>query len=71
MGSCSGRAEPTLSSVPEPAPGARQLAARGYAVTVDGSFGPSTESAVKSFQTSKGLTADGIVGPNTWLALES
>ncbi|GGK17848.1 hypothetical protein GCM10008955_09130 [Deinococcus malanensis] len=48
-----------------------QLAARGYAVTVDGLFGAGTESAVRSFQSSRGLTSDGIVGPNTWHALES
>lgn len=35
----------------------------------DGIFGPGTEAAVKSFQTSKGLTADGIVGENTWSKL--
>ncbi|HWG89228.1 MAG TPA: penicillin-insensitive murein endopeptidase [Candidatus Thermoplasmatota archaeon] len=39
---------------------------RGYSVSVDGIFGSGTESAVKSFQTNNGLTADGIVGPNTW-----
>ena len=42
------------------------LRARNHPVAVDGDFGPMTESAVKAFQQSKGLTADGIVGPNTW-----
>lgn len=37
----------------------------------DGSFGAKTEAAVKAFQKSKGLTADGIVGPSTWAALEA
>ena len=32
----------------------------------DGDFGPNTESAVKAFQTHKGLDPDGIVGPLTW-----
>jgi putative chitinase len=31
-----------------------------------GKFGPKTEAAVKSWQSSNGLTADGIVGPQTW-----
>lgn len=38
---------------------------------VDGIFGKETQAAVKKFQASKGLTADGIVGPNTRLALMS
>jgi peptidoglycan hydrolase-like protein with peptidoglycan-binding domain len=43
------------------------LQARGYNnVAVDGIFGPITEGAVKDFQQSKGLAADGIVGPQTW-----
>ncbi len=41
------------------------------AVTVDGIFGASTQTAVKSFQKSKRLVADGIVGSSTWQALES
>jgi peptidoglycan hydrolase-like protein with peptidoglycan-binding domain/uncharacterized protein affecting Mg2+/Co2+ transport len=43
----------------------------GYSLTVDGVFGPNTDTAVKGFQTSKSLTVDGIVGPNTWSALVS
>lgn len=39
---------------------------KGYALATDGVFGTSTENAVKSFQKSKGLLIDGIVGANTW-----
>lgn len=45
------------------------LLQRGYSLSVDGAFGSGTESVVKSFQSSRGLTADGIVGNNTWEAL--
>jgi peptidoglycan hydrolase-like protein with peptidoglycan-binding domain len=45
------------------------LRARGHNVTVDGIFGPATDSAVRAFQQQKGLAVDGIVGPATWSAL--
>jgi peptidoglycan hydrolase-like protein with peptidoglycan-binding domain len=45
------------------------LRAHRYNLAVDGIFGPATEAAVKAFQTSKGMTADGIVAPQTWSAL--
>jgi putative chitinase len=34
-----------------------------------GKFGPKTEAAVKSWQSSNGLTADGVVGDGTWSKL--
>ncbi|MCK6619926.1 MAG: peptidoglycan-binding protein [Calditrichia bacterium] len=43
---------------------------RGYSLDTDGMFGKGTEDAVKDFQKSKNITADGIVEQNTWAALE-
>ena len=37
---------------------------------LDGVFGIQTRNAVISYQRSRGLTADGIVGCNTWLSLQ-
>ena len=45
------------------------LRARGHQLTVDGAFGPLTAAAAKAFQTSKGLTSDGVINPQTWIAL--
>lgn len=38
--------------------------------TIDGIFGPQTESAVRNFQRNFGLTPDGIIGPATYRILE-
>jgi hypothetical protein len=48
----------------------RGLARLGYSPgRIDGQYGPSTTDAVKRFQRAGGLTADGILGPNTLRAL--
>ena len=36
---------------------------------VDGIFGPNTEACVRNFQQNENLSADGIVGKQTWTAL--
>jgi peptidoglycan hydrolase-like protein with peptidoglycan-binding domain len=37
--------------------------------TIDGAWGRRTQAAVRKFQSSNGLVADGIVGPKTYSAL--
>lgn len=49
----------------------RELNAAGYAISVDGQFGPQTEQAVRSYQRSKALVTDGIAGPKTRALLHS
>ncbi|MBF0253541.1 MAG: peptidoglycan-binding protein [Candidatus Omnitrophica bacterium] len=40
-----------------------------YDGPIDGKVGAKTREAIKAFQTSKGLKADGLAGPQTWEAL--
>ncbi|MFE3875843.1 N-acetylmuramoyl-L-alanine amidase [Kitasatospora sp. NPDC059146] len=46
-----------------------QLVAHGIQVSVDGAFGPGTQTGVTSFQSSAGLPADGLVDARTWSRL--
>jgi peptidoglycan hydrolase-like protein with peptidoglycan-binding domain len=45
------------------------LRAHANTVNVDGIFGVKTDAAVRTFQGSKGLAVDGLVGAHTWGAL--
>ena len=49
--------------------GLAQFSSAIPSVTVDGTYGAATESAVRAFQRQQGLTVDGIVGQATWDAL--
>jgi hypothetical protein len=45
-----------------------QMAARGWTIVTDGMFGPGSSSVARQFQAEKGLSQDGLVGPQTWRA---
>jgi len=47
----------------------QRLSDLGYALSVDGNFGPGTRAVVLEFQGKKGITCDGCCGPGTWAAL--
>ena len=58
------------SSGPDVSSLQQALQAAGFSPgAIDGSFGQGTEAAVLAFQRSKGLAAEGVVGPNTAMAL--
>ena len=46
-----------------------RLRQHGFKIAVDGSFGPATNNAVRSFQRQQHLKVDGWVGRSTWAAL--
>jgi hypothetical protein len=72
---CGGNPSPTWPTVAQGASGERVktvqylLNHHGASLSVDGDFGPATHSAVRSFQSARGLGVDGIVGSQTWPAL--
>ncbi|MDD5923922.1 MAG: InlB B-repeat-containing protein [Clostridia bacterium] len=43
----------------------------GYSISVDGMYGNATESVVKSFQNTNGMSADGIAGANTIIRMQA
>jgi peptidoglycan hydrolase-like protein with peptidoglycan-binding domain len=47
------------------------LADYGFGIVPDGVFGAFTTSIVRQFQRTSGLPADGVVGADTWSALEA
>jgi len=63
-------ARPTLQRG-DRGPHVQHLQAQLPGIEADGAFGPLTERAVRAFQTAARITADGIVGPQTWAALET
>ena len=67
-------AEPTLkkgAKKPEVKDLQEALKALGFSPgKIDGVFGAATEKAVKAFQASVGIDADGVVGPITWLNID-
>ena len=73
-----GGGQPAPASTPQPSqqhiivPGVsvQQVQAK-VGVAQDGAWGPITQGAVLAFQHSHNLTADGIVGPQTWGAMNA
>ena len=45
------------------------LALQGYGILIDGIFGTSTEAQLRAFQSSVGIAADGVCGPDSYIAL--
>lgn len=44
----------------------QRMRERGWRLAVDGFFGPETDRVLRQFQAEKGLTADGLLGPESW-----
>jgi len=53
-------------TVPDVRTWQQQMHNRGWNIAVDQDYGPASESICKQFQQEKGLSVDGLVGPQTW-----
>lgn len=47
----------------------RQAHTRGNTISVDGWFGPQTNTVVRTVQTHARIAVDGVIGPDTWRAI--
>lgn len=47
----------------------QRLKDRGWKIVVDGAWGPNSTKILRSFQSEKGITSDGKMGPQSWTAL--
>lgn len=56
------------STVPDVMLWQERMLIRGWLISVDGIYGPKSDSICHQFQAEKGLTVDGLVGPDTWAA---
>ena len=45
-----------------------QMRKRGWSLTADGLYGPTTAKVARQFQKEKGLSVDGLIGAATWAA---
>lgn len=60
--------QPPELALPEVRQWQTKMRARGFHLTVDGVYGPASETECRSFQRQHRLTVDGEVGPVTWNA---
>mgnify|MGYP001604556444 CR=1 FL=1 len=63
-----GKASPVVLRIGSRGAAVRRLQ-RALGIADDGQFGPTTRAAVIAFQSRRGMVADGIVGAETWAAL--
>lgn len=57
---------PPLTKGPDVSAWQQKMTERGFTLVVDGAYGKNSKAACIQFQQQQGLSADGIVGPNTW-----